>query len=89
LKLLNEMGGEHPAAGSLQWISEMQKLVEKRPDKFTKMVTPAEKKLLEEILERSLGVTRRRPAPRKAAAKKKTAAPRKRTSTSSKEKPYF
>lgn len=89
LKLVGEMG-DHPAADSLAWISEMQKLVDKRPEKFTKTVLPAEKKLLEEILERSLGVTRRKPAPRKAAAKKKTAAPRKRAPKPiPRDKPYF
>ncbi len=69
LKLVGEMK-DHPAADSLRWISELQQLVSRRPDKFTKVVTPAEKKLLEEILERSLGVARRKPAPRKTAAKK-------------------
>ena len=75
LKLVAEIG-EHPAADSLRWLSELQELVNRRPDKFTKVVTPAEKKLLEEVLERSLGVTRRKPVPKKAATKK-TAAPRK------------
>jgi hypothetical protein len=44
-------------------------------------VTLAEKKLLEEVLERSLGVARRKPIPKatatKKAAPKKTVAPRK------------
>jgi hypothetical protein len=65
--------GDHPATESLEWISKMQKLVLERPEKFQKTVTTAEKKLLEEILERGLGVTRRKPAP-----KKKPVAPRKR-----------
>ena len=43
-----------------------------------KLVTPAEKKMLEELLERSLGVTRRKPVPRKTTAKK-PAAPKKRS----------
>jgi hypothetical protein len=85
LKLVGEMG-DHPAGDSLRWIAELQQVVSKRPDKFTKMVTPAEKKLLEEILERSLGVTRRKAAPKKAAKKKVAAAPRKNRSTSN---PYF
>ncbi len=89
LKLVKEIG-EHPAAESLLWIAEMQKLVEKRPEKFTKTVLPAEKKMLEEILERSLGVARRKPAPRKTAAKRKAAAPRKRVPKGeSGRKPYF
>jgi hypothetical protein len=68
LKLVSEMG-DHPAGDSLRWISELQQVVSRRPDKFTKVVTAAEKKLLEEILERSLGVTRKAPAPRKTVAK--------------------
>ena len=75
LKLVSEIG-DHPAADSLRWIAELQQVVSRRPDKFTKLVTPAEKKLLEDILERSLGVARKKPAPRKTAAKKKTAPPR-------------
>jgi hypothetical protein len=79
LQLLPELGTGHPAADSLQWMARMQKLVAERPEKFTKTVTPAEKKLLEEMLERSLGVARRKPVPRKAAVKKvaaKKTAPR-------------
>ena len=81
LQLLAQVD-DHPAAESLRWMAEIQQLVGKRPDKFTKLVTPAEKKLLEEILERSLGVTRRKPVPRKAAAKKKAPAARKRVPAS-------
>jgi len=66
LNLLREMG-DHPATQSLEWISRLQALVAERPEKFTKVVTPAEKKLLEELLERSLGVKRRKPAPRARA----------------------
>jgi hypothetical protein len=89
LKLVGEMG-DHPAADSLRWISELEQLVSRRPDKFTKIVTSAEKKLLEEILERSLGVARRKPAPRKTTTKKM--APRKKTSpekTKVRTSPYF
>ncbi len=78
LKLLGDIG-EHPAAESLQWISRLQQLVAERPEKFTKAVTPAEKKLLEELLERALGVNRRKPVPRNMA-KRKPSAPRKRGS---------
>ncbi len=90
LKLVGELG-DHPAADSLRWISEMQQLVGRRPDKFTKIVTPAEKKLLEEILERSLGVARRKPVPRKTAAAKKKAAPKKTAPRKTKDfgSPYF
>jgi hypothetical protein len=77
LKLVAEIG-EHPAAESLQWISRLQQLVAERPEKFTKVVTPAEKKLLQELLERALGVSRRKPAPPKAP-RSKTPVARKRT----------
>ncbi len=89
LRLVNEIGN-HPAAESLQWISELQQLASKRPEKFTKVVTPAEKKLLEEVLERSLGVSRRKPAARKAV-KKTPATPRKQVAkkTKSADNPYF
>ena len=62
LQLLPEIKDDHPAAETLQWMARMQKLVSERPEKFTKMVMPAEKKLLEDMLERSLGVQRRKPA---------------------------
>jgi hypothetical protein len=76
LKLVGEIG-DHPAAESLRWISELRQLVNQRPEKFTKVIMPGEKQLLEEILERSLGVCRRKPAARKPAVRKaikKTAA---------------
>lgn len=73
LKLLGE-ATDHPAADSLQWMARMQGLVAERPEKFNKVVTAAEKKFLEEMLERGLGVTRRKPAVKKAI--KKTAAPK-------------
>ena len=76
LRVVRELG-EHPAAPSLEWMAQLQALVSKRPEKFTKLVTPAEKKILGELLERALGVAR----PKRAAAQprpKKTAAPRKR-----------
>ena len=87
LKLVREIGA-HPAAQSLEWIRQLQELAEQRPENFGKVVTPAEKKLLEQVLERSLGVRRRKPGPPKPAAKKRLppkegakapAAPRKRT----------
>jgi hypothetical protein len=94
LKLVDQIG-DHPAAESLRWIAEMQGLVERRPDKFTKTVLPAEKKLLEQILERSLGVSRPKPVKRAAVKKttvKKAAAPKKRVARPKKvarDSPYF
>ncbi len=73
LKLTGEIG-EHPAAESLQWIAKLQQFVAERPEKFTKVVTPAEKKLLETVLERALGVSRPKRAPRKAIKKATKAA---------------
>ena len=75
LKLVGEMG-EHPAAESLQWIARVQRLVAERPENFTKTVTAAEKKMLQELLEKALGVSWPKPASRKVA--KKSAIPRRR-----------
>lgn len=86
LNLVREIG-EHPAAESLEWISRLKALVAERPEKFTKVVTPAEKKILEGLLEQSLGVTRRKPVPRTTA--RKPAAPRKRTPRKPKAEEYF
>jgi hypothetical protein len=68
LKLLDTMG-EHPAAESLQWIAKVQRLVAMRPQNFTKTVTAAEKKLLQELLEKALGVSRPKAAPGRAGKK--------------------
>ncbi len=84
LKLVAEIG-EHPAAASLQWIGKLQSLVAERPEKFTKLVTPAEKELLQELLEKALGVTRRQPAARPKV--RKTLVPRKPKGNSAKGKP--
>src|SRR5207253_289560 len=77
LKLVGEIG-DHPAAETLEWISKLQQLVAQRPEKFTKVVTAAEKKLLQEVLERGLGVSRRKPVVKKAAVvRKRPKAPKK------------
>ena len=75
LKLVAKIG-EHPATESLNWIAKVQRLVAERPENFTKTVTAAEKKLLQELLEKALGVNRLKPAPR--GATKKSAVPRRR-----------
>jgi hypothetical protein len=62
LELLPRISDGHPAGDSLQWMAKIQKLIAERPDKFTKVTTPAERKLLEDMLERALGVTKRKPA---------------------------
>lgn len=66
---------DHPAAPSLRWVRDMQALAARRPADFGRVMTPSEKKLLEQTLETALGVTRKKPAAKKVAAKK--AAPRK------------
>ena len=65
---------DHPAAASLRWLERMRALAAERPAEFNRVMQPAEKKLLEELLETSLGIARKKPAARKAATKK-TAAP--------------
>jgi tetratricopeptide (TPR) repeat protein len=57
---------DHPAAPSLEWLARLQSVVGERPEKFTRTVTDAEKKILEQILEQALGVKRRKPAPKPA-----------------------
>ncbi len=71
LNLLHEIG-EHPAGPSLEWTSKVRALVAERPDKFTTVVTPAEKKLLEELLEEALGVKRRKRAVPRPSRRKPT-----------------
>ena len=63
----------HPAKDSLLWLQRMRDLAAQRPAEFPKVVLPAEKKLLEEILEASLGVSRKKAPARKPAARKKPA----------------
>jgi hypothetical protein len=88
LELLGEIP-DHPAVGSLQWMAKVRRLMEERPDKFNKVMVTAEKKLLEEMLERGLGVTRRKPAKKTAA--KNPAAPGKRAAAqpTTRNKPPF
>lgn len=73
LALIEEMG-DHPAGDSLRWIARLENLVEERPENFNRMVLPAEKKQLEQLLERSLGVARKKPV---KAVGKKAALPKK------------
>jgi hypothetical protein len=57
---------DHPAAPSLEWLARLQSVISERPEKFTRTVTDAEKKVLEAMLEQALGVKRRKPAPKPA-----------------------
>lgn len=67
LKLVKEMGA-HPARASLEWLGELEALLARRPDNFNRAMTQPEKKLLESMLERGLGVQRKKPAVKKARA---------------------
>jgi len=71
LELLDSVG-HHPARESLLWLRQVRDLANRRPAEFPKVILPAEKKLLEDVLEASLGVARRKPAAKrtKSAAKK-------------------
>ncbi|MCW5981206.1 MAG: hypothetical protein KIT09_24195 [Bryobacteraceae bacterium] len=81
LALVREIG-DHPAAESLEWVARLRAVIAERPEKFTRTMLPSEKKLLQDLLEKSLGVARRTPAARKPATKraavKNTPTPRKR-----------
>jgi hypothetical protein len=65
---------DHPARESLEWLAELGTMLDRRPTNFNRVMTPAEKKLLEAMLERGLGVQRQKPAAKKAAGKKVAAA---------------
>jgi tetratricopeptide (TPR) repeat protein len=83
LNLVRRMEG-HTARPSLEWLAELDGVLARRPKNFNRAMTAPEKKLLEGMLERGLGVQRKKPAARKAAAKgsqgktTKKPAPRKR-----------
>jgi hypothetical protein len=77
-ELMKELG-DHPAAGSYAWLVELQKVIARRPENFNRVMQASEKKLLEETLERALGVAKKKPVARKKAAgpvKKKAPAKR-------------
>ena len=68
--LIREMP-DHSAAASYEWLIRLKRLLGERPENFNRVMTPAEKKILEQMLEQGLGVARKKPAPRKTAAKPK------------------
>lgn len=74
LALIRELGKNHPAAPSLEWLERIQAVIAERPDNFTRVMKPSEKKLLESLLEQALGATRRKPAAAKKTAPAKKAA---------------
>jgi len=74
--------GDHPAQESLKWIARLRAMVEERPEKFSKVVTTAEKKMLEQLLKRALRVTRRQTPPRTTAIKRRVPTKKKAARTS-------
>jgi tetratricopeptide (TPR) repeat protein len=72
LSLVRQLEG-HPARASLEWLAELETLLARRPENFSRAMTPPEKKLLEALLERGLGVQRKPPAAKKAPAARKAA----------------
>ncbi len=86
----------HPAKESLLWLRRMRELAAGRPPDFAKVMLPAEKKLLEQVLETSLGVSRKKAAAKPKAAVKsarpaagKRATPPVRKPRAPRENPYF
>jgi tetratricopeptide (TPR) repeat protein len=78
LNLVREMN-DHPAKPSLEWLAELDAVLARRPDNFNRTMTSPEKKLLESMLERGLGVQRKKPAAKKKMEfARGTGAPRKR-----------
>ncbi|HET8550439.1 MAG TPA: hypothetical protein VFL57_20655 [Bryobacteraceae bacterium] len=61
---------EHPAAESYEWLARLRSVISDKPEKFNRVMQASEKKVLEEMLEQALGVARKKPAPKKATAKK-------------------
>jgi hypothetical protein len=78
LNLVRQIEG-HQVRPSLEWLAEVDALFARRPDNFNRTMTTPEKKLLEAILERGLGVQRKKPAKKKSEAARATkSAPKKR-----------
>jgi hypothetical protein len=78
LALVRQIEG-HSARAPLEWLAELDALLARRPENFNRAMTQPEKKLLEGMLERGLGVQRKKPAVKKTAAKApQKRAPRKR-----------
>jgi tetratricopeptide (TPR) repeat protein len=76
LALVREMEG-HSARAPLEWLAELDGLLARRPENFNRVMTQPEKKRLEGMLERGLGVQRKKPvvktgtkAPQKRASRK-------------------
>jgi len=89
LKLVRQMDG-HAARPSLEWLAELDGVITRRPENFNRAMTSPEKKLLEGMLERGLGVQRKKPAAKKAAPKasQKKAAPKRAPQKRGSEAPF-
>ena len=70
LALAREME-DYPAAPGLQWMSEVDRVLRKRPENFLRTATEAEKKHFQSLLESHL------PGPRRVPAKRAPRKPRK------------
>jgi tetratricopeptide (TPR) repeat protein len=70
LELLDAMP-DHPARDSMLWLRRMRDLAAERPAEFNKVILPGEKKLIEQVLETSLGATRKKAAAKTAPKGKK------------------
>jgi len=68
VSLVRQMEG-HAARPSLEWLAELDGILARRPENFSRTMTLPEKKLLEGMLERGLGVQRKKPAVKKTAPK--------------------
>ena len=78
LSLIREIGHEHPAIASLEWVARLQEVIAQRPENFTKVMKPTEKKILEGLLEQAFGASRKKAPPvKKAPTAKKAAVKRK------------
>jgi hypothetical protein len=60
-------------AGSYEWLMQLRTLAEARPENFNRVMTAPEKKILEQMLEHALGVSRKKAAAKKTAPKKAAA----------------
>lgn len=64
LELMEEIGGEHASAASLEWARQLRRLLEARPQNFARVATEAEKKYVADLLEANMGRPRTVKKPR-------------------------
>ena len=73
LSLVKQMEA-HPARAPLEWLGDLDALLARRPENFNRATTLPWKKLPEAMLERGLGVQRKKPTTKKASAIGRSAA---------------